>query len=209
LSTICLHPSYFPTIAQMVAIVQSDNIYLEQEDNYQKQTYRNRCYIAQANGKLLLNIPIKHTKDGVRQKTKNIQVEKSFPWVKQHWKSIQNAYRTSPFFEYYEDDLAPLFNPELISSLNQFNITLLNWCLDSIDCSKNILLTTEYKDELTDIKDLRFLINAKKEPHFNFNPYHQVFGEKHGFLSNLSFIDLLFNEGPSALDYLESQSLPT
>ena len=106
---ILLHPTYFPSIVQMVAMAQADKIVFEVEDNYQKQTYRNRAYIAHSNGKLTLNVPIKHSKNGGRQKTKEVHVENSFPWQSQHWKSLQTAYRTSPFFEFYEDDLAPLF----------------------------------------------------------------------------------------------------
>lgn len=106
MKTILLHPSYFPSIEQMAHIAQSEKVIWEVEDNYQKQTYRNRAYIAHSNGKLLLNIPIKHNKNGVRQQTKDVRMENDFPWQDHHWKSLQSAYRTSPFFEYYEDDLA-------------------------------------------------------------------------------------------------------
>ena len=98
---ILLHPAYFPSIIQMIAVTQAEHVVLEIEDNYQKQTYRNRTYIAHTNGKLLLNIPIRHVKNGNRQKTKNVIIENDFPWQSHHWKSIQTAYKTSPFFEYY------------------------------------------------------------------------------------------------------------
>ena len=96
-------PTYFAPISQYAAIYQSDSITFEIEDNYQKQTYRNRCYIYGANGKLALNIPVKHlTKEG-RKKTKDTFIENDFPWQQQHFKSLQSAYRSSPFFEFFEN----------------------------------------------------------------------------------------------------------
>ena len=115
MESILLHPTYYPSIEQMAAIAQAKNVVFEAQDNYQKQTYRNRCYIAHTNGTLLLNIPIKHSKGGNRQKTKEVVVENAFPWQKEHWRSIQNAYRTSPFFEFYEDELHPFFTQKVRS----------------------------------------------------------------------------------------------
>ena len=105
MKAIVLHPTYFPSIIQMAAILQSDRIVFEISGNYQKQSYRSRTYIAHSNGKLLLNIPIKHSLDGSKTKTKATVIENAFPWQIQHWKSLESAYRTSPYFEYYEDDL--------------------------------------------------------------------------------------------------------
>ena len=109
MNEVLLHPTYFPSIVQMAAVAQAKKVVFEIQDNYQKQTYRNRAHIAHANGRLLLNVPIRHAKGGERQKTKGVAIENNFPWQEQHWKSLQIGYRTSPFFEYYEDDLAPLF----------------------------------------------------------------------------------------------------
>jgi len=97
-------PTYFSPISQYVAIENSKEIIFENQDNFQKQTYRNRCYIYGANGKQLLNVPIKHNKTDKRQKTKDTLIENSFPWQDQHFKSLQSAYRSSPFFEFFEDD---------------------------------------------------------------------------------------------------------
>ena len=206
MKTILLHPSYFPSIEQMAAIAQTEKVVFEVEDNYQKQTYRNRAYIAHSNGELLLNIPIKHDKTGKRQKTKNVVVENDFPWQELHWKSLQSAYRTSPFFEYYEDDLAPLFT-ETVDSLMNHNLRIAEVLCELIGIEVEISKTNSYEIS-PEIQDLRFLINAKRKSNFQPEEYTQVHGANHPFLPNLSVLDLLFNEGPNALTYLEESLLP-
>ena len=205
LNTILVHPTYFPSIIQMVAMVQAPHIVFEVNDNYQKQTYRNRTYIAHSNGKLLLNIPIKHRKSGYKQKTKEVIPENSFPWRSQHWKSLQSAYRSSPYFEFYEDDLYPLFHEE-----NNFllELNLKTWAIvcELLGLTKEHSFTESYKLE-TDILDLRNLVNAKSEDKYRLNPYTQVLQIKHGFLPNLSVLDLIFNVGPDSVQYLEQQKL--
>tara|TARA_B110000090_G_scaffold97640_1_gene109914 strand:+ start:116 stop:751 length:636 start_codon:yes stop_codon:yes gene_type:complete len=202
---ILIYPSYFPSIATMVAMAKADKITLEIQDNYQKQTYRNRAYIAHSNGKLLLNIPIRHSKSTRHQKTKDVTPENNFSWLAEHWKSIQVAYRTSPYFEFYEDDLAPLFkNPVL--KLQGFNIQILETIAELIGLETQIL-TSNVFDKHTELQDMRHLANCKKEPSYNFDTYHQVFEGNHGRIENLSILDLLFNEGPNTLNYLQSQTL--
>lgn len=202
MKTILLHPAYFPSIEQMAQIAHAEKVVWEVEDNYQKQTYRNRAYIAHSNGKLLLNIPIKHSKDGIRQKTKAIKVENDFPWQEHHWKSLQSAYRTSPFFEYYEDDLEHLFL-EPTEYLMAHNLKIFEVLCDLIGMEIDSSKSSSFERE-PEIKDLRFLINAKRKSEFTTEPYTQVLEANHGFLPNLSVLDLLFNEGPNTLNYLES-----
>jgi len=191
----------------MVAIVAADTIVFEVQDNYQKQTYRNRAYIAHTNGRLLLNVPVKHSRGGDRQKTRDVIPEDSFPWQSQHWKSLQTAYRTSPFFEYYEDDLRPLFIRP-VEKLLDHNLNIFTILCDLLGIRKPVELTTSF--ELSpSIPDYRYLVAAKKEKDFDFPPYTQVLEAHHGYLPNLSVLDLLFNEGPNALHYLEAQKLDT
>ena len=202
---ILLHPTYFPSIAQMVAVVQADGIVFEMEDNYQKQTYRNRAYIAHANGKMALNVPVKHSKNGLRQLTKEVEVENSFPWQSRHWKSLQTAYRTSPFFEYYEDELQPLFH-EKVDRLMAHNLKIFELLCEMIGLSLEYELTKEYFKEPSQ-NDLRFMVMAKGEKDYPLEPYSQVLESHHGYLNNLSILDLLFNQGPNTLGYLERQKL--
>ena len=203
--TTLLHPIYFPSIVQMIAVVQSKKVIFEVEDNYQKQTYRNRSYIAHSNGRLLLNIPIKHSRDGKRQKTKKVRVENSFDWQKQHWKSLQSAYRTSPFFEYYEDDFSSFFTTP-VEHLLPHNLSIFTTVCQLLDIEVEIEVTTEYIKSPIE-KDLRFLVNAKGQKEYSLTPYTQVHEANHGFLNNLSILDLLFNEGTNALSYLETQTV--
>ena len=201
-----IHPSCFPSIAHFVVMIKSGALLLEMEDNYQKQTYRNRFYIYGANGKQLLSVPILHSKTE-RQKYKDVRIEYSFNWQKLHWKSLQTAYRTSPYFEFYEDDIAPLFEKkhDFLMDYNLYGMECICECL-SFDL--NFEYTKSYEKEHYDrTTDLRALINAKKEQQYHFDHYTQVFHEKHGFIENLSILDLLFNEGTNAVTYLQNQKL--
>lgn len=202
-NSILIHPPYFGSIAFYAALVKPKNIIFENEDNYQKQSYRNRMYIYGANGKLLLNIPIKHSKEGKHQKYKDVKIENDFPWQIQHWKSLESAYRTSPYFEYYEDEFRPLFTEKktFLLDYNYQCMEVVNACL-SLDVSYQKTVT--FERILTDEKDLRNLINAKASNNVTLTPYIQVFNEKFGFIPNLSILDLLFNEGTNALGYLEA-----
>lgn len=201
-----IHPTYFPTIAHFAAIAQAKTICFEKADSFLKQTYRNRMFIYGANGKLLLNIPVKHLKTGEKLQYKNTQIESVENWQKQHWKSIESAYRTSPFFEYYEDDIKPLFfTPQ--NDLYQLNMNIFNCICNCIELNiETITYTSEFHKTHENLTDLRALVNAKKQMNTPLEHYTQVFSEKHGYIANLSVLDLLFNEGPNTLNYLESQS---
>jgi len=205
MKTILLHPTYFPSIIQMAAIVQAENIVFEVFGNYQKQSYRNRAVIAHSNGKLLLSIPIKHSGGGSKVNSKAVQIENAFPWQIQHWKSLESAYRTSPYFEYYEDDLKPLFFKKA-TSLLEFNIKVFDLICELLDINISYTCTEEYIKIPTQT-DLRFLANSKLKAAYNLKPYVQVLGENYDFLPNLSILDLLFNEGTNSVSYLEAQEL--
>ncbi len=202
---VLLHPTYFPSLAHFTAIAKADTVTFEVEDNYQKQTYRNRTYIYGANGKLLLNVPVKHSHKN-RQKYKDVKIANDENWRDLHWKSLQSAYRTSPFFEFYEDEFQPLFEKKH-SFILDYNFECLNLVLECLQLDLNYSKTTEYNKDVSPLTDYRNLVNARKEPSFPFDEYTQVFGNKYGFISNLSILDLLFNEGTNALNYLESHEL--
>lgn len=195
-------PTYFPSISHFVAMVNAEAITFEIDDNFQKQTNRNRMYIYSPNGLQLLNIPIKHSKNA-HQKTKDIQLETAFDWQKQHFKSLEAAYRSSPFFEYFEDDLAPIFQKKH-TFLMDLNFETIEFVAKSMRWHLEFSKTTEYFSEVPNNEDFRFLADGKKDTS-TFENYPQVFQEKEGFLSNLSVLDLLFNEGKFAYDYLKKQ----
>ena len=199
-----LYPTFFPNIASYMMMVQSTNLVFEVQDSYQKQTYRNRCYIYGANGKLGLNIPVHYSQKN-RQNTDEIRIDNSSNWQSIHWKAIESAYKTSPFFEFYEDEFTALFNTpkEFLTAFNFECIEVINRCL-------NLELIVSKSDQFsksTSDSDYRFLVNARKESIINNPSYIQVFQEKHGFINNLSILDLLFNEGPNALTYLKQNPI--
>jgi hypothetical protein len=203
---ILIHPTYFTSIAQFIAIAKAEQVTFEMEDNFQKQTYRNRCYIYAANGKLQLSIPVIFSQKN-RQKYSDIKIDNTYKWQDNHWKSLESAYRTSPFFEFYEDELKPLFT-EPAESLLEFNLNCFQVICDCLQIEVTTAKTEVYIKEPTHLLDYRHLANARKETPKEVEKYTQVFSNKHGFINNLSILDLLFNEGTNALNFLESQDLP-
>jgi hypothetical protein len=194
-------PTYFAPISQYAAIYKSDSVVFELEDNYQKQTYRNRCYIYGANGKLTLNVPVKHLLKEGRKKTKDTLVENDIQWQQQHFKSLQSAYKSSPFFEFFEDDISNLFNKNY-KYLQDINIDTHLFITDALQLSSSFSKTESY--EVTpNITDYRDLTIAKKGVEIKLDTYIQMFDDKHGFIPNLSILDLLFMEGPNTISFLE------
>lgn len=194
-------PTYFPTIETFKHLFNDAQPVMEVYDYYQKQTYRTRCSIYAANGKLDMIVPIKHVKNR-RQYTREVRLENDFDWKRNHLKSLQNAYRSSPFFEFYEDEILAFYQEQ-----HEF---LLDFLLDSIKLSARLLgknfsftETKDYQKEYNEMTDLRYLADFKKAPLASLNTYNQVFVEKYGFIPNLSILDLIFNEGPSAASYFE------
>lgn len=202
---VLIHPTYFPSIAHFVTMANTEEVMLEMDDNFVKQTYRNRGYIYGANGKLALNIPVIHSQKN-RQKYRDVKIFNGDNWQSLHWKSLLSAYRTSPFFEFYEDEIKPLFEYKADYILD-FNLKCFEVVCECLQFELNASKTEVYKKKVEGINDFRHLVNAKKEPHYQFDTYTQVFIDKHGFIPNLSILDLLFNEGPNALNYLESQTV--
>lgn len=194
-------PAYFFNIGTFQEIIKNEVIYLEVNDFFEKQTFRTRCNIYAANGLLSMNIPIKHHKID-RQLTKNVKLENDFNWQKNHFKTIQNSYRSSPYFEFYEDEMAHIY-----SKKEEF---LIDFLLNSFDLSIKLLqlkvkytLSAEYLKEYPS-NDFRYLVDAKKQTSpKEHKEYIQVFNTRHGFIPNLSILDLLFNEGPNAINFLK------
>jgi len=201
---ILIYPTYFPSISHFTALAQADAVTFEVGDNFQKQTNRNRMYIYSPNGVQMLNIPVKHSLKA-HQKTKDVRIEPNFDWQNLHFKSLEAAYRSSPFFEYFEDVIAPVFvkKHKFLLDLNFETMEIVAKCL-RMDLKFDI--TGEYFHDVSDAVDFRSLANGKKDAS-KFEEYTQVFGDRYGFLNNLSILDLLFNEGRHAMDYLKRQPL--
>lgn len=190
-----LSSAYFAPISYYKIIAGNENIFIEGCENYVKQTYRNRCKIASANGVMSLNIPVE-SNGGEKILIKDVRISEHDNWQIQHWRSIESAYRSSPFFEYYEDDLRPFFEKKL-KYLWDFNWEIMQKILHLLDFQCKIKITDEYQDAVEN--DFRELIHPKKESVVSIEKYYQVFEQKHGFLNDLSIIDLLFNMGNESI----------
>jgi hypothetical protein len=201
---VLLHPTYFSPIIQYVAIAKSANIIFEVEDNYQKQTYRNRCYIYGSNGLQPLNVPVEHLK-GFKQKTKDVKIDYKDFWHKHHLKTLQSAYSSSPFYEFYVDDLISILNKKPTFLLD-LNLECHEFVMDALQIKIPMSQTDKFEQE-SGTNDYRRLVVAKSKQNFNLTPYYQVFSESHGFISNLSILDLIFMEGPNTQNYLETESI--
>jgi len=203
LKNIVAQPAYFASIAQYAAIVHSNSTTFEVHDNFAKQTYRTRCYIYAANGKLLLNVPVNKGKS-VKTKTTDVEINYAEDWQKLHLRSLQSAYSSSPFFEYYEPDLRTIFETKY-QYLAELHTACHNFVMDALQESIQTHTTSDYltHPDKTDIRDWVH----KKGAEIKFNRYIQVFDDKHGFLENLSILDLIFMEGPNAITYLEKLKL--
>jgi len=198
----CLSSAYLPPIDYIKIISRSERVFIENCENYQKQSYRSRCHIYSANGLLPLIIPVLRN-DTHSAKISEIKIDYSRNWQKQHWRAIVSAYKSSPFFDYYQDDIVSFYS-EQENSLFDFNYKLLKTILDLFGVDYSMTVTESFQQDLPE-GDFREIIHPKRQPLFDINEngqYHQVFAHKQGFIPNLSIIDLLFNEGPNAIYFL-------
>ena len=186
-----LPSAYLPPISWFVSLKTGEPILMEQYENYQKQTIRNRCTIDSPNGPLLLSIPIdKSTFIGGKCLMKDVRISTHNDWLHQHWYAIETSYFNSPFFEYLQDDFRPLYEKHW-DFLMDLNEALIQKCCEMLDIQPNISRTNEYMGITPFNTD------------FSPTPYYQVFQQKHGFLSDLSIIDLIFNMGNESLLFLK------
>ncbi len=192
-------PTYLPNISYMAWLIKK-KIYFNLTDKYNKQTFRNRAEIYGANGKLILTIPIIHSKEKKHQLTKEVKIFDKINWQTNHWKSICSAYRSSPYFEFYEQDFFNFYFKIKERSLFNFNLKLISNILNLLDQPFNFETISYNKEKHTKVEKL---IDAKNI-NFPTTKYNQVFSNKYGYLNNLSIIDLLFNLGPNTIDYLKS-----
>lgn len=189
---------------QYYSKIPGNRIFIERNDNYLKQSYRNRCLIAAANGVMPLSIPVEHS-SGAKILMKDIRIASHGNWQHIHWNAIISAYNSTPFFEYYQDDFYPLYHKKyhFLFDLNEEFFYLVLKLLN-IDDSR-ISYTDEYKPKLNkDELDMRDTIHPKKDWQMNDSyfmpyPYYQVFEQKFGFMPNMSIIDLLCNMGNESL----------
>ncbi len=193
---------YLPNVSYFQAIYQhKGSICIEQHEHFPKQTYRTRTRIGTANGGLDLIVPIVHGKK-MHVPVKDIRINYDHPWQRLHWLSIETAYRSSAYFEYYEDDFNRFYTEEF-EFLLDYNMAQLELLLKLLKINREVSLSESF------IKDIDAAIDWRKDAKpqkpslmTDPNPYYQVFEEKTGFVPDLSIIDLLFNQGPQSRSYL-------
>ena len=208
MNAVLLSTTYFGPIQWYQKLYRADEAWIEQHEHFVKQTYRSRCIIATTQGTQTLSIPIEHPTSNVQRSTFNVQRIKDIRisdhgnWRHLHWNALQSAYGESPFFEYYEDDLRPFFEKRW-TFLFDFNETIREKLCELLDISPVVRFTEKYVSGHA--SDYREAINPKHpapDPDFQPRRYYQVYEAKHGFLPNLSIVDLLFNMGPESVFYL-------
>lgn len=203
---ILLSSAYLPPVQYFAHLQSAEQVWIEQYDHYQKQTYRNRCVIAAPDGPLSLTVPIEKP-NTQKAFMRDIRISDHGNWRHLHWNAIESAYNHTPFFEYYKDDFRPFYEKKF-DFLVDYNEQLCQLVCQLIDIDTFFQRTESYVVEPSNtIIDLRDAIHPKKEvmddASFSAVPYYQVFQERLGFLPNLSIIDLLFNMGPEAILVLQ------
>ena len=190
--------AYLPPVSYVGMIVRSDTSLVEGHEHYIKKTLRNRCRIMGPNGTLNLSVPVDH-ENRWRTPIHELRIAEDDVWRRSHWKSIESAYAHSPYFEFYEDELRKVLfsDPKTLFELNMLTLQLAMKWLKMHPQLSTTTAFTPYSDSTTDYRsywDGKITFSSK--------PYHQVFSDRFGFESDLSFIDLVFNTGPDALAYL-------
>ncbi len=230
-----LSTAYFPPVSYFAAVAQEMEglmngrrdgdgsielspsvVYIEACENYQKQSYRNRCRFYAADGVQALSFPIIHEGGTHKLPISEVRVDYSTPWLQQHKRAIVSAYRTSAYFEYYQDELFAVMD-ERPERLIDLNMALLRFFIEKTGLAVDLRMTSEYSPEgiaaggdgsVAVCDDLREVIHPKRPNGILADlglekPYFQVFSRKYGFKSDLSIMDLLFNEGPDSILYLK------
>ncbi len=190
---------YFGPVTYFKELMNAEDPCFEIHENFPKQTYRNRCYIQGANGKLRLAVPIKHKGKRI---LKDTEISHESNWQKEHFKSLVSAYQRSPYFEYYEDDIAAVYKKKE-KFLLDLNFKTIEFIQSKLSLNLNLTNQTEQYQTLNEDMDFRNRFEAKSESPVAMPEYMQVFQEKFGFMPDLSILDLLCNEGPQSATYLK------
>jgi hypothetical protein len=204
--SILIDSHFLPSLEYFCALLPFEEIILESRENFPKQTYRNRTYINTAGGVKILTVPLKDRHGKILMK--DVRIEAGKKWRNSQWRTLESAYRKSPFFDYYFEELKSILFKEH-EYLLDLNLDLLSFCLRSAGVPKKISTTVEYEKEVLGNKiDLRTVITDKKpfslRNFYRPSRYHQVFGSE--FAANMSFIDLLFCKGPDSASIIKAST---
>lgn len=202
---------YFPSFIYYKISINSLYIELEQYEQWQKMSFRNRCLIVGANGVLPLSVPVAGGRN-VEEIVKDVKIDNTKNWQSVHWRSIFSAYNRSPWFEFYRDEMELFYNKKF-DFLWDWNLELMYWVLKKLGVDIPIHFSGEYRKEVDShrIKDIRNKILPRNLEKYRLDcpTYNQVFMNRHGFFPNMSILDLLFCEGKNAINLLKATPLIT
>ena len=194
--------AYFPPVSYVAALLQSNSIVVEQYETFPKQTYRNRTVIATANGLLALTVPVVRT-NGNHTYTKDMAICYNENWALKHWRAIESAYNSSPYFLYYKDEVEVILNKQH-ATLIELNMDILAFVVKKLKVKKEVILSDDYISQIGEgTIDYRNHFSPKNKELLSLPEYDQVFEDRYGFQSDISILDLIFNLGPDSLGYLK------
>jgi len=197
---VLLSTAYFAPVHFYARYLHHSVVYIEQYEHFIKQTYRNRCVIAAGNGAIPLIVPVVKGR-GPKICLKDLEISYDTAWQHNHWQSIVSAYNSSPYFEYYQDELLPFFQNKT-KFLLDYNLQIHETICRFLEIENKVELTVDFEEVPDETFNLREAISPKNtkitDGAFQPQPYIQVFCEKFGFIPNLSILDLIFNEGPNS-----------
>jgi hypothetical protein len=207
-NTVLLSTAYFPPVEYFVLLKNASSVQIDLHETYPKQTWRNRCRILTGNGPADLSVPVERP-DGNHTSTSKVVISNHCQWAKNHWKSIESAYRNAPFFMFYSDMVEELICGHKEETLAELNVVILKHLCDEIEIQTQVIYTAEFVKDVKENVDARFCISPKAKDQKNifayrWKPYYQVFDDRFGFIPNASILDLLFNLGPDAPQYLQN-----
>lgn len=191
---------YLPPVELFVELKKNGTIALEKFEHFPKQTYRNRGLIYSPQGTHALIVPVVRGSK-VHTPYKDVRISYDFDWQRLHWLSLQTSYRRSAYFEFYEDEFARFYENKW-DYLFDYNLEIFQLLMKCLRINTQLNFTSSYEATYSDTLDLRNTIHPKQDSQQVFKPYFQVFEDRHGFIPNLSVVDLLFNQGPQSSQFL-------
>lgn len=194
---------YFPPIDFFISLCFDNELLIDEHEHYVKQSFRNRFQILSANGILNLSVPI--SKDLPKTPMNEVRINYQENWQKLHWKALESAYNKSPYFEFYKDELADLFQ-EKHDLLVDLNRSTLAWLLKKFKLKTSVKYSNTFVEQSVTQQDLRSLLSPKKPPVYKGYQYIQVFEDRFAFAPNLSALDILFSGGPNSLLHIAKQA---
>jgi hypothetical protein len=202
--SVLLSSAFFPPVGWFSLLLRY-SVFIESQENFQRQTYRNRCVISSERGTLPLTVPV-NKPGGNHTSVTEVRIFNGEKWYLKHWRAIQSAYEASPYFLYYSDDIKPFFSGEY-ENIFDFNLEIIKKLCDLIEITPQFEITTSFEKKPKNHYDLRQAFSPKKTVSGHFPIYPQVFIDRHGFIPNLSILDVLFNLGPESKSYLARVSV--